>query len=350
MALDQNGALFVQQVSQRTGIDPRVLVAWIQSEGAPGNGAGYFNYLNIKTATAQSLGVSVSGSGPAGTAAFGTLANGVNATVREINSLGLGGNRLAGKTPAQAIGAISSTGWASSHYSQTPNDRSTWGLKLANTFAGIFGGSAGLSSRYQGSGTALAVASTAGTGSAADASSYTNQTTTNVLKLASGYQTVKTVVDAGKQAGSGITAVGQFFGSLYTEISRPHFWLRVGEVLAGSVLVLLGVWLLARQIGLQAVSSSVRGVLPDQAAAAAAAAASERQAASDQHRSAVRSEQIAQQKARTSAARANARRARQRARDEATIGAARASNRGRTMSSEQARETRAQAREEAIPF
>ena len=76
-------AQYIQGVSEQTGIDPRDLLTWIGAEGAPGNEA--YNYMNIKTSTAQSLGL---------------------------------GNE-ADKTPAQTFTDIAATNWAQSHYGGT---------------------------------------------------------------------------------------------------------------------------------------------------------------------------------------------------------------------------------------
>jgi hypothetical protein len=55
-----------------------------------------------------------------------------------------------------------------------------------------------------------------------------------------------TVASPFESIASGVTSVSSFLGKL----SDPHFWLRAVEVVGGVVLVLLGLYLLARQVGL----------------------------------------------------------------------------------------------------
>jgi len=240
VALTNTEAQWVTGVSQQTGIDPRVLIAWVQSEGHPGDTA--YNYLNIKTTTAASLGVPTAGTLAAGTAAFSNVQLGITAAVREINSLGL---NLRGMTPEAAISQIAASPWASSHYG------GPGGPKLRNTFASIFS-SAALTSSYQGSGTAAAVAATANTGSASD-------------------WTSGGVSNAPGSSGSGLLpgisqaqAIADFLGKL----TDPSYILRALEIIAGGVLVIVGLYLLARQVGL---APDVTAVAPAPVRAAAAA-------------------------------------------------------------------------------
>jgi hypothetical protein len=116
-ATDSSRTTYIDVLSAATGLDPRVLDVWISGEGHPGDEPGYFNYMNITTGTAQSLGVPTTGSGPPSsnpTAIFGNLAAGVAAALAEIRSLGLGAEQ--GKSPQQQISDIAASPWASSHY------------------------------------------------------------------------------------------------------------------------------------------------------------------------------------------------------------------------------------------
>jgi hypothetical protein len=130
MAITQQELQFVQGVSSQTGIDPRVLITWIAGEGHPGD--FYNNYLNIAAPTASSLGVPVSGVAPANTAEFADLQTGIDATVKEIKSLGL--TSLAHQTPRQEISQIAASPWASSHYG------GPGGPNLVRSFEGLFPG------------------------------------------------------------------------------------------------------------------------------------------------------------------------------------------------------------------
>lgn len=103
---------FADFVSSATGIDPRVIEAQASAEGNPGDLPGYNNYLNILQSTAQSRGIpSTAGiSSSAGALArFATLQEGAVATVDEFRALGLGSE--GGKTVAQQIADIGSSGW-----------------------------------------------------------------------------------------------------------------------------------------------------------------------------------------------------------------------------------------------
>lgn len=216
MALTADETQFIQGVSAGTGIDPRVLVAWIQSEGHPGD--MYHNYMNIQTPTAASLGVPTSGTAAANTAEFSDVQTGIDATVKEIKSLGL--SHLAHETPRQEITQIAASPWASSHYG------GPGGPRLQSVFAGIFGGQAGLDSAYQSPSSSYQVGSTATTGSAADAGSV------DITGSGGGPSVARAV--------SGL-------------VSNPFKFLtswRFVEVVGGFLLLLVGVALLARQFGL----------------------------------------------------------------------------------------------------
>lgn len=196
---------FIQQVALRTGIDPRVLAAWIASEGHPGDEG--FNYLNLQSQTALSVGVKPSATLAADTAAFGSVQDGITATVREINALGLG--HEAGKTPAAEIADISGSGWASSHYI-TPRG--------SNLIADVF------RSRY---------------GAGALGGPYSS----DIGKVGA----VKVPLSQ--------SPIGQAAGAVVSALTLPErifafltSW-RFAELLGGAALVLLGFYLLGRQFG-----------------------------------------------------------------------------------------------------
>ena len=235
MALDQNTATFVQQVSAQTGIDPRVLVAWVQAEGAYAkNGTGHFNYLNVRpTASGGSYSGVKNGVSSGNFETFSSVQDAVTETVNRINqpfAKAILNSAAAKQNPNQQIQAIASTGWDANAYG------GSGGSKLLAIFAGIFSPTA-LNSPYQGPSTALQVSATAGTGSAADAGSGG----TSVLPGAAG-----AVTGAAGSVWNTIDSVPKFLA----KITSQSFLLRAGEVVGGAVLTFAGLYLLAKQIGL----------------------------------------------------------------------------------------------------
>lgn len=201
--------LFAYQVAAGTGLDPRVILAQITAEGAPGNGAGYFNYLNIAAPTAAYNKTPYVGVGPANTAIFGTMQAGVAATIAEYKALGI--TKAAGKPPAEQIDAIANSGWASSHYG-TPA-----GSNLLNDFKSLYPNANVGGAPASGYGAATQGQTTLG-------QSPIGQVVTVPLSIA------------------------DFLGRL----TNPAYIIRGLELVAGSVLVLLGLWLLVKQVGLAA--------------------------------------------------------------------------------------------------
>lgn len=59
-----------------------------------------------------------------------------------------------------------------------------------------------------------------------------------------------------------IAHTGESVGSFLGKVSDPHFWLRALEVVGGVMLILLGLYLLARQVGVAQPVEDVAGVLP----------------------------------------------------------------------------------------
>lgn len=163
MALDPNSARFVVGVSAATGIDPRVLVAWVQQEGAyTKNGTGHFNYLNLK----PQAGDRYSSVSPGNFEQFNSVNDAVYSTVRRINSGKVIKQTAQTKpTPRQQIAAIANSGWDQDHYG------GNGGVNLLNAFSGIFT-KAGLDDSYVPPAQAGMVAAEAGAGSAADWTSY----------------------------------------------------------------------------------------------------------------------------------------------------------------------------------
>lgn len=196
---------YVAGVSAATGIDPRVLIAWIASEGHPGD--MYHNYMNITASTARSRGIPIVGQtipydNP--TAEFSDVQTGIRAAVTEMNALGLG--NLSGETPREQISAIAASPWASSHYG------GPGGPNLVSAFSNLFGSSA-LTSPGQGSSGAAAIA---------------------------------------VGAAPFPTKIGDARNALEGALKSPWEFVtswRFAEVLGGALLLLVGVVLLARQFG-----------------------------------------------------------------------------------------------------
>lgn len=229
--LTADEAAFVQGVSQQTGIDPRVLIAWIASEGHPGD--LYHNYLNIQTPTAQSLGIQTVGTAAANTAEFGDVQTGIRATSAEIKSLGL--TRLAGQTPSSQISQIAASPWASSHYG------GPGGPNLRNTFASIFS-SAGLNSPYEGPDAAGQITGDINVGgSAATPGLFGSGTLGGAAQGV--YQ--------GSGAQAAVKAVTGPINSIEGLIKFVTSW-RFYEILGGFALLLVGLILLGRQFGVSA--------------------------------------------------------------------------------------------------
>jgi len=107
---------YANVLAKAVGLDPRVAYAWEKAEGDPGDLPGYYNYMNIKTTTASSLGIPTVGTGPAGTAKFANVGIGESAAIAEITSPAIGIRNEKGKSIAQQISDIAASPWASSHY------------------------------------------------------------------------------------------------------------------------------------------------------------------------------------------------------------------------------------------
>jgi hypothetical protein len=222
---------FVTVVSNYTGVDPRVLYTWIAGEGAPGN--AYNNYLNIAEPTAQSLGVPTVGTAAAGTAEFGSLANGVQATIAEIEKLGLGNE--AGKTPQTQIADIAATNWASSHYG------GPGGPNLVTDFASLYGTGA-LGSKGQVAPLTMASAAAAG-GQGQPVGGL------------GGLPVIGGAITAGGNAVSNLAGVP---GSVLSALQWPfqhNRILRFGEIMAGVILAIIGLLMLTRGLTLPAASA-----------------------------------------------------------------------------------------------
>ena len=236
-------AQFIVGVSQQSGIDPRVVAAWVKQEGAyAANGTGGYNFLNLSKATTGNVGEVPTSKTFAN---FATVQDAIASTVNRLNQPFAAGIRASvGKTPQDAISAISASGWDKNQYG------GPGGPNLQATFAGLFS-KAGLTSAYTSPASAGGVANDIG--SASDFSSY------DATNLAGSAKTAAdAAANAAKTAADAALAVPRFLA----KITSVDFLLRAGEVIGGAVLVLVGLYLLSRQIGLASVSPVAAGGIP----------------------------------------------------------------------------------------
>lgn len=224
-------AQFAKDVGVATGLDPRVILAQATQEGAyaPG-GTGGLNFLNLRDSTVSSLGKSFASSSPAGFARFSSLSQAEQATIAEYQSpaIGLPSQQALVRdysTPERQIALIAATPWDAGHYG------GTGGPNLQATFASIYGadalkGPAQIATGKSGLGSILSGSFHAAGTVAGDVTALTNPFTgiiTGVNPLA-----------AAGGAGSGIA---KFLG---VPTLPKNAIQRGGEMLAGGVLVLLG--------------------------------------------------------------------------------------------------------------
>jgi hypothetical protein len=216
-------------VARAIGLDPRVAYAWEKAEGNPGNLPGYYNWWNIKTTTAQSLGIPTVGTGPAGTAKFANIGIGESAAIAEITSPAIGLTNERGKSIAQQIADIGASPWASSHYGSPP------GANLLRDFKSMYPG----------------------------------------VDVGTNSQTPLPAAGGGasqQQTGIGnpLSPITDAIGSI-TDAFKFLFSYRFLEILGGGLLILLGLYILAQQFQKVALAQGIP--LPGPAKDAVAAAA-----------------------------------------------------------------------------
>lgn len=221
--ISQDEAAFVEGVSNATGIDPRVLVAWVQQEGAYAqNGTGGHNYLNLRPYSSD-VGVSSVTSGNFDQ--FGNVQDAVASTVARLrqpfaqNIISVAAEH---PTPAQEIAAIAGTGWDSGHYG------GQGGPNLVATYDQIFKSA---QTPYQPPAAAGQILPSVGTGSAADVGS------TDITGSGGGPSVAGAL--------GGLNPFSSFEGFFKFVTS----W-RFAEVVGGFLLLLVGLFLLGRQFGL----------------------------------------------------------------------------------------------------
>lgn len=210
---------FVSGVATKTGLDPRVLIAWVQAEGAYApNGTGGFNFLNLKAAPGGKSysGVPVTVSS-GGFEQFTSVNDAVTETVNRLQQpFAAGILNSKGQTAVQQIAAIGNSSWDASHYG------GNGGQNLRNDYTQLWGNGA-LTSAAPGGGAISQIASDLGS-----------------------VPVVGNIVKAGETTGGTIKTTAGFI----SEITSVSFIIRAGEVIGGAVLMLAGLFLLAKQIGL----------------------------------------------------------------------------------------------------
>jgi hypothetical protein len=182
------------------------------------------------------------GTAAANTAEFGNVQTGIDATVREIKNLGL--TSLAHETPQTEISQIAASPWASSHYG------GPGGPNLANTFSSIFT-SAGLTTAWSPPSGAVAIANTVGSGSAADAGSYTLGNAYQAYDTTLGYGQPSLQKDVAQPLQTAVGAVPAAISSTTDALKFLTSW-RFAEIVGGSLLLLVGLILVGRSLGISA--------------------------------------------------------------------------------------------------
>jgi hypothetical protein len=223
--ITQDAWNFIQGVSAQTGIDPRVMAAWIEAEdvkyattGSNPSGTQHYDYLNLRPYPGDPY-QSVS---PGGFEQFATVQDAITATVRRLNQPFASPIIQAAKahdTPQQEIAAIASTGWDVAHYGG--------GSGIANVFKGLFSPAA-LNSAY------LPPTSDPGILADAGAGGHT--------AVGGDFSTV-----GGAISGAG-SAVGSAVGGAVQSVTgwAETLVVRGGKVVLGAGLILVGLYLIAR--------------------------------------------------------------------------------------------------------
>jgi len=220
--VDINEVKFVTAVSTATKIDPRVLIAWIQIEGAYApHGTGHFNYLNMRPYPGDRYSSVSAGDFEQ----FSNVNDAIYSTVRRLNqpfARPILSTAASKPTPRQQIAAIAATGWDAGHYG------GSGGVSLVNTYSSLFKNP---DDSYLDPTNARAVSNTVGTGSAADTGSV------DAGGAASAAGSAAEHIPGVKQAEGVVSAIGSV-GDAVKWIGDN--WDRVLEVIAGFILAILG--------------------------------------------------------------------------------------------------------------
>lgn len=251
MAVDSNELAFIGGVSQQTGVDPRVLAAWAQAEGAyaPG-GTGHFNYLNLRPYPGDPYQAVSSGDFEE----FGNVQDAIAATARRIEQPFLWGYlgpvvKQSG-TPRAEISAIATSGWDTGHYG------GAGGPKLQADFDALFPGQLDEPSRQASALSKIAENVSPGSGSAPASSSGSGGGggllgtlegipgdvlgfPGNVLGGIGG--AISGPFDAiGKGIAAPFEAIYNVILAAYNKLTSEHFWIDVALVVGGLGLLFIG--------------------------------------------------------------------------------------------------------------
>jgi hypothetical protein len=239
---------FIARVAQLTGLDPKVVEAWVKAEGAYApNGTGGYNFLNIRTSKSYS-GVPLAGTTSNGFAQFYNANDAATETAHWINSMpNYSGIKAATKVgPKSQLAAIAGSPWDSGHYGG--------GRNLYNDYASITKGGGGIDWGSIAGGIANGITNPVGE----SASLIPKIPGVNDIP---GVKTATTLLDAPSQIAGDISKVIGF-------VFNPADWLRIGYIIGGGVFVIGGLFILAKSVG----ATNVQGALGGSSGPAATAA------------------------------------------------------------------------------
>lgn len=261
---------FINDLAKDTGLDPKVILAWVTVEGAyAAGGTGGYNFLNIHESTSRS-GVPLAGTSPKGFAQFHSAGQAAQETAWWINNMTnyRGIKTSASLSPQSQLAAIAASPWDSSHYGG--------GKKLFAEYASIVTGTGGsiISDIAKG----LTKATQVITGAGGNPVELGIGAANAGAGLAGDIPVVGPVLKASADTAQGVATLANDTGKVLGFIFNPEDWLRIGYILAGGILALGGLFVLARSVG--AVQSAAalafpEGTLITQAASKAGVAAAQ---------------------------------------------------------------------------
>jgi hypothetical protein len=267
LTLEQVQQKFALDVSKATGIDPRVILAQELAEDSyADNGTKGLNFLNLRDSTVASLGKPYEASSAGGFAKFHDLAQAEAATIAEFKSGAIAPYVNPNTTPRTQIAGLAASGWDKGHYG------GEGGPNLVTDFLQVTNDPASLDAppiRYNPSTNSFTTSNTEGA-SAVGLFSYEGGLAVAGIALtgapdailAAGYEgaaaagkAVKLVGGKAASGGSAATAatlaekalkVGAGVAGL--ELLSTH-WQRALEVVAGFLLIAIGLVGIMREVG-----------------------------------------------------------------------------------------------------
>jgi hypothetical protein len=251
---------FVARVAALTGLDTKVVQAWVNSEGAYApNGTGGNNFLNIRESTSKS-GVPLAGTTSAGFAQFHSAADAADEAAHWINTMPnyLGIRQATKLGPRSQLAAIAASPWDSGHYGG--------GKKIYNAYTALGSGGGGGGIDFGSIANGIRDATNPLTGSA-----WLITHTPGIDSLP-GVKTAGSILSAPEKISNDLEKVIGF-------VFNPADWLRVGYIIGGGVFVIGGLFILARSVGATNVQSALGGSSGPAATAASVAGGPELAAA-----------------------------------------------------------------------